>query len=151
MFRGEVAGQPDRKPAAKTSAQAAPISGGREKGKPRGLSPVCRPAQFVWQLPPDGPGPERVQSGGRSTADQHACAAPSFWSVCGGGHSWQAGRLLPDEGMSHLRDISTPCWLRKCSNSIHLPRTSAFQQAGCRVLLRRRLPRACCHIQPRTA
>jgi hypothetical protein len=38
--------------------------------------------------------------------------------------------------MSHLRDISTPCWLRKCCNSSFLPsRPSAFQQARCRGLL----------------
>ena len=39
--------------------------------------------------------------------------------------------------MSHLRDISTSCWPRKCSSSSFLPRTpSAFQQARRRVLLR---------------
>ena len=39
--------------------------------------------------------------------------------------------------MSHLREISTTCWLRKCSSSSFLPRTpSAFQQARRRTLPR---------------
>jgi len=37
--------------------------------------------------------------------------------------------------VSLKRQISTPCWLRKCSSSSFLPRTpSAFQQAGRKAL-----------------
>jgi len=39
--------------------------------------------------------------------------------------------------MSHLREISTPCWLRKCYSSRFLPRTlSEFQQARRKGLAR---------------
>jgi len=52
--------------------------------------------------------------------------------VCGGRHNWQAFRLA---NCVCRRKISTPCWLRKCSNSRFLPRTTfTFQQAGRRAL-----------------
>ena len=50
----------------------------------------------------------------------------------------ESRKALPSlRNVSIKRQISTPCWLRKCSSSSFLPRTlSALQQARRRALLR---------------
>jgi hypothetical protein len=72
-----------------------------------------------------------------ATPNQYSRAATSCWSVCAGADIIGKPDGFSKIKKSHLSDISTPCWPRKCSSSSFLPRThSTFQQARRRVLSR---------------
>jgi len=65
-----------------------------------------------------------------TTADQNVCTATRCWSVFAVADNWQAGSVDQGLGRSQLREILTPCWLRKCLSLSFVLRTlSAFQQA----------------------
>jgi len=116
--------------------------GGKVRVRPQGFSTVCQPMWLEQQWPPSGSGPERALSGGLYHGGLGwLYRPPPSVCLCGGRQLASRKAWSGLWNVSLNRQISSPCWLRKCSSSSFLPCTpSAFQQARRRALHRTVLP-----------